>query len=273
MFYPPNKGLGQNFLFDKNYLRKIVNNCPINPETIIIEIGSGYGSLTNLLAETNCQKIISLEKDKNLFQWLEKNNKNEKVIYLNQDALAFNWEKFCLEYQNSSIIIVGNLPYYITNSLIVNLLFNYRLFTSLVFLVQKEVGQKWAASPHKYFSQYSSLSVFINYLAEIKIVLEVPSRIFNPSPSVDGVLVIINPYKNSEVAKEQLTSFLGFLKNCFRFRRKTLWNNLLSFSGNLDQEWEKYFSEKNYPMKIRPQNLTAKEYYNLFLYWKSLNKC
>jgi len=68
MFYPPNKELGQNFLFDKNYLRKIVNCCPINSDTVIVEIGSGYGSLTNLLAETNCQKVISLEKDKRLFQ-------------------------------------------------------------------------------------------------------------------------------------------------------------------------------------------------------------
>lgn len=142
MFYPPNKELGQNFLFDKNYLRKIVARCPVNSDTVIVEIGSGYGSLTNLLAETNCQKIISLEKDKNLFHLLEKNNRNGKIIYLNQDALAFDWEKFCLEYQNNSTVVIGNLPYYITNSLIVNLLFHFRLFKYFVFLVQKEVGQK-----------------------------------------------------------------------------------------------------------------------------------
>ena len=103
MFYPPNKELGQNFLFDKNYLQKIVTSCPINSNTLIIEIGSGYGSLTNLLAKTNCQKIISLEKDKKLLHWLLENNKNEKVTYLNQDVLKVNWEKFCLEYQNSSM--------------------------------------------------------------------------------------------------------------------------------------------------------------------------
>jgi len=117
---------------------------------------------------------------------------------------------------------VGNLPYYITNSLIINLLFNYHLFKSLVFLVQKEVGEKWVANPYKYPSQYSALSVFINYLAETKIVLEVPSRVFNPPPSVDGALVAINSYKNANIAKEQLKTFLRFLKNCFRFRRKTL---------------------------------------------------
>jgi len=65
--FSPNKKLGQNFLFDSEYLRKIVENCPITPDTVIIEIGSGYGSLTNYLAETNCQKVISYEKDKRLF--------------------------------------------------------------------------------------------------------------------------------------------------------------------------------------------------------------
>jgi len=68
IIFPPNKELGQNFLFDKNYLQKIVASCPIDTNTVIVEIGSGYGSLTNLLAETNCQKVVSLEKDPKLFQ-------------------------------------------------------------------------------------------------------------------------------------------------------------------------------------------------------------
>jgi 16S rRNA (adenine1518-N6/adenine1519-N6)-dimethyltransferase len=66
--YQPNKGLGQNFLFEQNYLQKIVEKCLIEDDIIIIEIGSGYGSLTNLLAKTSCQKVIGLEKDKKLFQ-------------------------------------------------------------------------------------------------------------------------------------------------------------------------------------------------------------
>ena len=65
IIFPPQKKFGQNFIFDQNYLKKIVRYCPIDNKTIIIEIGSGYGSLTNLLAETNCQKVISCEKDKN----------------------------------------------------------------------------------------------------------------------------------------------------------------------------------------------------------------
>jgi 16S rRNA (adenine1518-N6/adenine1519-N6)-dimethyltransferase len=68
ILFPPNKKLGQNFLFDQNFLRKIVASCPITPNTVIIEIGSGYGTLTNQLAKTSCRQIISYEKDKKLFQ-------------------------------------------------------------------------------------------------------------------------------------------------------------------------------------------------------------
>jgi 16S rRNA (adenine1518-N6/adenine1519-N6)-dimethyltransferase len=271
MFFRPKKELGQNFLFDKNYLQRIVKSCSIDNNTVIIEIGSGYGSLTNLLAETNCQKIISLEKDEKIFRWLEENNKNEKVTYLCQDALLIDWEKFCLEYKNSSLIVVGNLPYYITNSLIVNLLFCHHLFKSLIFLVQKEVGQKWVASPNNYSSKYSALSVFINYLANTSLVFEIPRNLFNPIPEVDGALVVINLHIEN-VKKEQLISFLKFLKNCFRSRRKTLWNNLLAFAGNFKLEWDNYFREKNYQTKIRPQNLTSLEYYQLFIYLQKLLK-
>ena len=186
--------------------------------------------------------------------------------------MQINWSDFYPQYKDSSLLVVGNLPYYVTNSLIVDLLFNYRLFKSLVFLVQKEVGKKWVSNPNnKYSSQYSALSVFINYLAETKIVLEVPARVFIPSPSVDGALVLIDPYQNIDISKEQLTSFLRFLKNCFRYRRKTLLNNLNSFAGNYRGSWEKYFIEKGYSGKIRPQNLTPPEYWQLFIFWQEFS--
>ena len=80
------------------------------------------------------------------------------------------------------------------------------------------------------------MSVFINYLAEVKLAFEVPRNVFNPVPEVDGALVVITPQANNDISTEQLTSFLRFLKNCFRFRRKTLWNNLLSFASNREKE-------------------------------------
>ncbi|WNE40920.1 MAG: Ribosomal RNA small subunit methyltransferase A [Mycoplasmataceae bacterium] len=153
--------------------------------------------------------------------------------------------------------------------MIIDLLLERSIFGCLVFLVQKEVGKKWVSSVDKHSSQYSALSVFINYLAETKFLLEVPRGAFNPSPLVDGALISIKPYKNKlDTSKEKLISFLNFLKNCFRFRRKSLLNNLNSFAGNYKENWEKYFLEKKYSEKIRPQNLTSLEYWQLFVFWR-----
>jgi 16S rRNA (adenine1518-N6/adenine1519-N6)-dimethyltransferase len=88
--YSPQKKLGQNFLFSSKYLYQIVTHCPISSDTVIIEIGSGYGNLTKFLAETNCQKVLSFEKDPQLFQWLVKNEKDKKITYFEQDALLIN---------------------------------------------------------------------------------------------------------------------------------------------------------------------------------------
>ncbi|MCE8162901.1 MAG: ribosomal RNA small subunit methyltransferase A [Candidatus Moeniiplasma glomeromycotorum] len=269
IIYPPRKKLGQNFLLDKNYLQKIVEICSFDPNTIVIEIGSGYGNLTDWLIRTNCRKIISLEKDKQLFQWLVKNkSKADKVLFLHQDALKVDWLTFTEKLKTNSLVVVGNLPYYIANSLIVNLLFSSFLFKDLIFLVQKEVAQKWAASPSKYPKHYSALSVFINYLAQAEIVLIVPASSFVPAPPVDGGLVKIKPYWNVNLSREELISFLSFLKKCFHSRRKILLNNLSNFWSVEKKEWENYFQIRNYSLQIRPQNLTPPEYWELFVYWK-----
>ncbi|MCE8159205.1 MAG: ribosomal RNA small subunit methyltransferase A [Candidatus Moeniiplasma glomeromycotorum] len=275
IIYPPQKKLGQNFLFKESYLQKIIAAFPLDPNTIIIEIGSGYGSLTNLLAQTNCQKVISLEKDPQLFQWLTEkntpskyNSKENKVLFLHQDVLKVDWLTFGQEWKNNSLVVVGNLPYYLANSLIVELLLNFSLFKALVLLVQKEVAQKWVASPLKYNHHYSALSVFINYLAHTEITLLVPAGAFVPVPSVDGALVKIKPY-SFNLTSTKLTAFLTFLKKCFHFRRKTLLNNLNSFPSSEKREWTQYFQQKNYSLWLRPQNLTPEEYWDLFLFSKN----
>lgn len=292
--YQPSKKLGQNFLFDQNYLQKIVESCSIGPDTIIIEIGSGYGSLTNLLAETVCQKVISIEKDPQLFKWLKTNNqKTDKILFLCQDVLQINWPQLCLEYKkNFQLIIVGNLPYYLANSLVINLLPYHYLFKSLIFLVQKEVAYRWTATPQKYKKEYSALSVYINLIAQTEIIFVVPKQNFFPVPAVDGALVrfeikpeseinkILTEWISSDLNKKNsvpnemnpdkelskklnLTKFFKFLKNCFRYRRKIFWNNLLIASYS-DKKIQAVFSQLGYEKNTRTQNLMLQDYLNVY---------
>lgn len=267
ILFKPNKKLGQNFLLDKYYLNEIIKNIDIDDKTLIIEIGSGYGNLTELLEKTACKKIISFEKDKKIFEWLKENKKLKKTKYINIDVLLIDWENFCKKFIEFSIVIVGNLPYYISNFLLIELLFNYKLFKSMVFLVQKEVGKKWNSD-----IDYSSLSVLINYLSETKLFFEIPRIFFNPRPKVDGILISLIP-KNIIISKKETIDFFRFLKNCFRFRRKTLLNNLLNFLQKDKKLIEYYFFKNSYNLKIRPQNLNSQEYWNLFIYFKEfINK-
>jgi 16S rRNA (adenine1518-N6/adenine1519-N6)-dimethyltransferase len=157
------------------------------------------------------------------------------------------------------------LPYYISNSLIIDLLFNHELFENFYFLVQKEVGQKWISSTSKHKEKYSSISVFINFISETEGLFEIPRNAFIPSPSVDGILVGLKLRKKN-IEQKELRNFFSFIKNCFRFRRKTLMNNLKGFSGNKKELIKKYLLEKNIVENSRPQNLDHQDYFDLFKY-------
>lgn len=277
----PNKKLGQCFLLDKNLLQKIANYCPVDENTIVIEIGSGYGQLTYFLANSNCHKLISYEKDQRLFTWLQNNwaNKTEnnlqenKVLFLNKDVLEINWEELVKEYKNKnlsvSFLVVGNLPYAISNLLIKKLLDQSHLFKGFIFLVQKEVGQRWTATPSRYKKDYSALSVYIGTLAEASFLLGIPRQCFSPSPLVDGSLIYLKPKKDLAVKASELNKFFSLVRNCFLHRRKTLWNNLLIASVK-EQRITRTFQELGYDSKLRSQDLSVLDFTNLY-YW--LQKC
>ena len=269
LFFRPQRSLGQNFLSSDLYLKKIISACSINSNSVILEIGPGYGSLTKLLSQTDCKKLISIEKDPNLFQWLNNNSIKwpSKVDFFLNDALEIEWDDFLKNNVSLSsddeLIIVGNLPYYISNILIGNLLEKRHLFKRLVFLVQKEVAQRWVASPFKYKNKYSNLSIFINYSCDTELLFEIPKRFFKPIPEVDGALVILEikiiPTEN--ILNEN--KFFLFVRNCFKFRRKTLFNNIKSFWGNED-EIKEIFKIFEYDEKIRPQDLSLDDFLKLF---------
>ncbi|RHZ36782.1 16S rRNA (adenine(1518)-N(6)/adenine(1519)-N(6))-dimethyltransferase RsmA [endosymbiont GvMRE of Glomus versiforme] len=262
----PKKEWGQNFLLDKNLLQKIVDSCPFDKKTIIVEIGSGYGHLTEFLAKSNCHQVISYEKDAQLHFWLQSKWKEQKnkVIFLYQDALKINWPELRQKYnQFLTFLVVGNLPYSIANSLIFNLLESAELFENLVFLIQKEVAQRWVATPQKYKKEYSALSVYISLITKPEIIFFVPKQCFFPQPSVDGALVRLEIKKEIQLEKEKRVQFWAFLKNCFRHRRKTLWNNLLIASYQ-EKKIREVFQKLKYEKNIRPQQLTIQDYLSVF---------
>ena len=237
----PKKSLGQNFLLDRNLCKKIVSNINIKNKNII-EIGSGTGLLTNEIIKQNPKKLILLEKDNSLYEKLKlKYLDNKSVEIKNIDVLKGN-----LSFKNN-FNIIANLPYNISTKLIIKLLIKYKNFKEMVFLVQKEVADKF-----KYkLLKKNKYSLFLEIVTNYQVLHDISNKVFYPKPKVKSTLIKITP-KNIEIDKEKLWIFSNKI---FMNKRKKI-NNKFNKLNN--QIIDKKILEK------RPEDLNKSEYLELF---------
>lgn len=218
------KRFGQNFLIDSNIVNKIIATANIDKETIVIEIGPGIGAMTELLA-LNAKKVICFEIDIDMVNIInnEVKNKCERnniEIYL-KDFLKVNLEDYDLE--SNRVIVVSNLPYYITTPIIFKLL-DEKKVSEIYVMVQDEVARRLVGLPKT--KDYGSLSVMIKYLADARFEFKVARNCFLPAPNVDSAIVSIKRKKN-EYRINFEANFAKFVQSIFEMRRKTLINNIL----------------------------------------------
>lgn len=222
------KSLGQNFLIDTNILRKIVDSANINTQTGVIEIGPGIGALTEQLAK-QAKKVISFEIDQRLIPILNETlapYPNVKIIpedILKADVRNAIEEELA---EVEKIMVVANLPYYITTPIIMKLLEEQLPISGLVMMLQKEVADRMSAKPGT--KNYGSLSIAVQYYTKAEIVMTVPKTVFVPQPNVDSAVIKLTMREQPlvKVINEDFFSFIT--KSCFAQRRKTLLNNLTS---------------------------------------------
>ena len=215
------KKYGQNFIFDKNLLNAIIEDSEINSDDDVLEIGPGAGTLTKVIA-SKAKKVISYEIDKTLEPVLKENLfgvKNSKIIFA--DALKADIKSIESNF-DGEYKIVANLPYYITTPLIFKFIKETKKIKSMSIMVQKEVGERLIAKNTD--REYGSISVILDFYGEVKILRQVPRRMFTPSPNVDSCVVQINFIKNKYDVDPML--FEKIVKSAFSNRRKTLANNL-----------------------------------------------
>ena len=180
----PNKKLGQNFLFDEEALERIAQD--VQKEDIIIEIGPGLGTLTAILAD-KAKKVIAIELDKKMIEILNDRFKlYNNVEIINDDILNVDIDKTA---KNAKI--VANLPYYITTSIITQLL--KTKVKDITILIQKEVAERICAETGT--KKAGAITYFVKYYADAKIIGEVPKEAFIPSPEVTSSIVKITKKK------------------------------------------------------------------------------
>jgi 16S rRNA (adenine1518-N6/adenine1519-N6)-dimethyltransferase len=222
------KSLGQNFLIDTNILNRIVDHAGLTKESGAIEIGPGIGALTEQLAK-NCQKVVAFEIDQRLIPILKDTLSpypHVKVIHedvLKADVLSVMEAEFK---DLDDVMVVANLPYYVTTPIIMKLLEDQLPIRGIVCMLQKEVADRISAKPGT--KEYGSLSIAVQYYTMAEIVMIVPKTVFVPQPNVDSAVIRLTKRPTPIVDVKDEAFFFQITRASFAQRRKTLLNNLQS---------------------------------------------
>lgn len=246
------KSLGQNFLTDKKVVEDILKNIIIDSKDLIIEIGPGTGFLTEELKKFN-SFLLCYEIDESLKESLEKYC-DEKTVIKYENFLNADINADISQFDYANVLLVANIPYYITTPILKKIIDSKINFKGIILMVQKEFGEKLCAEAGD--TNYSSLTVFINYYFEVKRLFLVDKNSFFPTPKVDSMIIKLNKI-NRKIVPKDYSFFEKLIKESFQFRRKTLQNNLKKYNLTLVKE---FLEKSNRNLSIRPQNISVEDY-------------
>ncbi len=243
------KSLGQNFLIDKNIIKKISDSIVVNSNDLIIEIGPGAGALTNELILKGSD-VLCFEIDERLKDRLN-NIKSDKLRIIYKDFLKVNLCEYINE-KYKRLFFVGNLPYYITTA-IINKIVNESNPYEIIIMIQKEVAQRFMAKPNS--KEYGSLSVFLQYNFDIEKICIVNKNCFVPIPKVDSMVIKLRSNKKQGLKNEE--KFYKLIKDAFKQKRKNLRNNLKNYDLNIING---VLNKYNKDITYRAEELTIEEF-------------
>jgi len=260
----PKKSLGQNFLIDKNIINKIIKIGNIDKKKAVMEIGPGYGNLTESIISMNPKSISTIEKDKKLSFLLIKKFKNIKNLkIINEDILnVIKKNKL-----RDNLLVFGNLPYNISTQILAALILLKKWppwYDHLIFMFQKEVANRIIAKPNT--KEFSRLTVLSNWRLEIKKHFDVSKNSFFPRPKVDSTVLSFRPKKKKFLYFKNPKNLEKVTQVLFSNRRKMINKNL-----------KKLFKEKPYLLKnlninlnMRPEELSNETFYKITIEYEKL---
>ena len=217
----PSRALGQNFVADPNTVRRIVRFAEVTSDTTVIEIGPGLGSLTLALAETGAT-VVAVEIDRHLIPVLTDVLAGTAATVVHADALEVDFRSLI---GAGPATLVANLPYNVSVPLVMRILEEFPEITSLLVMVQREVGERLVAPPRS--EAYGAVSVKVAYFAHGSVVARVPASVFVPKPNVESVLVRLIRHEVPAAAQGVAPSRLfDLIKQAFGQRRKMLRSTL-----------------------------------------------
>ncbi|WP_296868671.1 16S rRNA (adenine(1518)-N(6)/adenine(1519)-N(6))-dimethyltransferase RsmA [uncultured Methanobrevibacter sp.] len=223
-----NKNLGQNYLIDKNKRNQIIGFGDVDKNDVVLEIGTGIGTLTIELAK-KAKKVIAIEQDENICKILTKRLKDEKidnVELINDDALKVDFPKF-----NK---IISNLPYQISSPITFKFL-EYD-FDLAILMYQKEFADRMNGEVGS--KNYSRLSAMLYFKCNVETLTNVSAESFIPKPKIDSTVVKLTP-KENRISDDDFKIYSNFTKALFQHRNKKIKNALIDsrhIINNIDKK-------------------------------------
>ncbi len=215
----PDKGLGQNFLIDPVYLKRVAEAGNITREDSVLEIGAGLGNLTRLLA-AQASEVLAVELDPDLITILQSVlSPYQNIRIIQGDILKIDLVDL---FSSTEYLVVANIPYYITSNVIRHLTSGEKPPQRIVLTIQKEVAERISAQPGK----LSLLGLSVQVYGNSTIVSKVPAGAFYPVPKIDSAIVRVDLYPSPIIPEHLLKTFFQLAKAGFSQKRKTLRNSL-----------------------------------------------
>jgi len=247
----PLKKFGQNFLINEEYAEKIVDSLQYHADETIIEIGPGEGVFTRYLVVGKYGRIIAIEIDPRLSEFL-KNKFGNKITLVQESVLDISFSNF---YSQNGIRIIGNIPYHITSQILFKIFDAGRNISQSVLMIQKEVADRLLAKPGT--KPYSFLTVMAQYHNNVQRILEVTRDQFYPTPKVDSTVVNLEP-RDSSFNLYDYQLFKQIVITVFQQRRKMLRNSLKKLL-----QIENRDNISSIDLNQRPEELSIQQFINL----------
>jgi 16S rRNA (adenine1518-N6/adenine1519-N6)-dimethyltransferase len=246
----PVKTLGQNFLHDRNLAHWIVDKAKLTADDYVIEIGPGLGALTEFALESGA-RVLAIEKDRRLAEFLRKRFTTDRLEILHADALDFDIRKL---FAQPRVKLLGNLPYYIASQLLLKFTKYPSPISLWLFMLQKEMARRISAAAGT--SDYGALTLVVQLHYRVEYLRTVAASVFLPQPDVDSAFVRLSPRAPDELPDHDAEIFLRVVRRGFSQRRKQLRNLLREEIA----DWDEASSAIGFDPRARAEELALEQW-------------